>query len=75
MYYIKGKPIQPPPILEDKGKILPAPARPPRPYDNKVTSLGAKEPRKAWEDDSHISDEYVKYIHINTRNFSLSYRV
>ncbi|KRT83005.1 hypothetical protein AMK59_4108, partial [Oryctes borbonicus] len=48
----------PPPVLEDKGKILPAPGRPPRLYDNKITSSGAKEPRKAWEDDSHISDDF-----------------
>ncbi|XP_017785015.1 PREDICTED: tyrosine-protein phosphatase non-receptor type 4 [Nicrophorus vespilloides] len=49
----------PPPALEDKGKILPAPARPPRPYDNKVTSSGAKEPRKAWEeDDNRLSDDF-----------------
>ncbi|KAF2884556.1 hypothetical protein ILUMI_21621 [Ignelater luminosus] len=47
----------PPPALEEKGKQLTAPSRPPRPYDNKVTSLGAKEPRKAWEDDSHLSDD------------------
>lgn len=52
-----------PPALEDKGKTLPAPARPPRPYDNKVTSLGSKEPRKAWEDDSHISDEWVAFLY------------
>lgn len=46
------------PALEDKGKTLAAPARPPRPYDNKVTSLGSKEPRKAWEeDDVRISDD------------------
>lgn len=46
------------PALEDKGKTLVAPARPPRPYDNKVTSLGSKEPRKAWEeDDIRISDD------------------
>ncbi|XP_018330601.1 tyrosine-protein phosphatase non-receptor type 4 isoform X2 [Agrilus planipennis] len=47
----------PPPALEERGKILTAPSRPPRPYDNKVTSLGAKEPRKAWEDDCRISDD------------------
>lgn len=47
----------PPPALEDKGKTLPAPARPPRPYDNKVTSLGSREPRKAWGDEPQPSDE------------------
>lgn len=46
-----------PSTLEDKGKSLSVPSRPSRPYDNKVTSLGAKEPRKAWEDDSHLSDD------------------
>jgi tyrosine-protein phosphatase non-receptor type 4 len=45
------------PSVEDKGKVSLAPGRPPRPYDNKVTSLGAKEPRKAWADDSQMSDE------------------
>jgi tyrosine-protein phosphatase non-receptor type 4 len=45
------------PSVEDKGKVSLAPGRPPRPYDNKVTSLGAKEPRKAWADDSQMSDD------------------
>ncbi|XP_063917600.1 tyrosine-protein phosphatase non-receptor type 4 isoform X1 [Zophobas morio] len=45
------------PSVEEKGKVLSAPGRPPRPYDNKVTSLGAKEPRKAWADDSQMSDD------------------
>ncbi|XP_022916311.1 tyrosine-protein phosphatase non-receptor type 4 [Onthophagus taurus] len=47
----------PPPILEEKGKIVPAPARPPRLYNDKITSTGPKEPRKAWEDESLITDE------------------
>ncbi|KAJ8983663.1 hypothetical protein NQ317_019583 [Molorchus minor] len=47
--------VSPPPALEDKGKVLAAPARPPGPY--KVTSLGTKEPKKAWTEDSHISDD------------------
>ncbi|XP_018569076.1 tyrosine-protein phosphatase non-receptor type 4 isoform X2 [Anoplophora glabripennis] len=46
-----------PPALEDKGKVLTAPARPPGPYAHKVTSLGTKEPKKAWTEDSHISDD------------------
>lgn len=45
------------PIPEDKGKIITVPARPSRPYDNKVTVLGTKEPKKAWTEDSHISDD------------------
>lgn len=49
--------VIPSPPLEEKAKLVPTPARPPRPYDNKVTSLGAREPRKAWVDDSHVSDE------------------
>ncbi|KAJ8923374.1 hypothetical protein NQ315_001932 [Exocentrus adspersus] len=49
--------VPPPPALEDKGKILTAPARPPGPYAHKVTSLGTKEPKKAWTEDSCISDD------------------
>ncbi|KAL3274548.1 hypothetical protein HHI36_015929 [Cryptolaemus montrouzieri] len=51
------KHITPAPSLEEKGKSFMAPARPSRPYDNKVTSLGSKEPRKAWGADSQISDD------------------
>ncbi|XP_063233077.1 tyrosine-protein phosphatase non-receptor type 4 isoform X2 [Bacillus rossius redtenbacheri] len=36
------------PAIEEKAKLVPAPTRPPRPYDNKVTSLGARQPRVAW---------------------------
>nr|CAI5860112.1 unnamed protein product [Callosobruchus analis] len=50
------QPVPAPPI-EDKGKALTAPARPPGPYANKVTSLGTKEPKKAWTEDSRISDD------------------
>lgn len=42
---------------EEKARVSLTPGRPSRSYDNKVTSLGAKEPRKAWADDSQISDE------------------
>ena len=48
-----------PPPVEEKAKFVPPPARPPRPYDNKVTSLGAREPRRAWGEAAHPSDEYV----------------
>lgn len=51
------KHIVAPPALEEKGKTMLAPSRPSRPYDHKVTSLEEKEPRKAWEDDSRLSDE------------------
>lgn len=34
------------------------PGRPPRPYDNKVQSLGAREPRQAWGE-GNPSDELV----------------
>lgn len=46
------------PVIEEKGKIAVAPARPPRPYDNKVQSLGSREPRQAWVE-GNPSDEYV----------------
>ena len=46
-----------PPPVEEKAKHVPPPARPPRPYDNKVTSLGAREPRRAWGEAAHPSDE------------------
>lgn len=49
--------ITPPPLLlEEKSKIS-VTARPPGPYAHKVTSLDSKEPKKAWTEDSHISDE------------------
>ncbi|KAJ8951573.1 hypothetical protein NQ318_020450 [Aromia moschata] len=51
------KQLAPPPALEEKGKVVSAPARPPGPYAHKVTSLGTKEPKKAWTEDSHISDD------------------
>ncbi|RZC27686.1 FERM C, and/or PDZ domain containing protein, partial [Asbolus verrucosus] len=54
--HLVRQPTQPPSV-EDKGKVWQPPGRPPRPYDNKVTSLGAKEPRKAWADDSQLSDD------------------
>lgn len=44
------------PIIEDKGKVIIPPGRPPRPYDNKVQSLGAREPRQAWGEGNQ-SDE------------------
>lgn len=43
------------PPSEEKGKTYLA--RPARPYDNKVTSLGSKGPRKAWGAESQISSE------------------
>lgn len=46
--------------IEEKTKPISVAGRPPgRPYDNKVTVLGAKEPRKAWADEPQPSDEYV----------------
>ena len=46
------------PVIEEKGKLGLPPARPPRPYDNKVQSLGAREPRQAWGE-GNPSDEFV----------------
>lgn len=54
--FFKVKQIIPAPTLEEKGKIT-VPVRPPGPYAHKVTSLDSKEPKKAWTEDSHISDE------------------
>ncbi|XP_008559372.1 tyrosine-protein phosphatase non-receptor type 4 isoform X2 [Microplitis demolitor] len=45
------------PIVEEKGKVVSAPARPPRPYDNKVQSLGSREPRQAWVEGNPSDDE------------------
>ncbi|KAK9883579.1 hypothetical protein WA026_001755 [Henosepilachna vigintioctopunctata] len=45
------------PSVDERGKPFIAPARPPRPYDNKVTSLGSKEPRKAWGADTQLPDD------------------
>ncbi|XP_031778840.1 tyrosine-protein phosphatase non-receptor type 4 isoform X2 [Nasonia vitripennis] len=48
--------ILPVPISEEKGKLLP-PGRPTRSYDNKVQSLGAREPRQAWGEGNQSDDE------------------
>lgn len=56
LFYQVKQIITPPPILEEKGKTT-APGRPPGPYAHKVTSLDSKEPKKAWTEESHISDE------------------
>ncbi|XP_076243926.1 protein tyrosine phosphatase Meg isoform X3 [Calliopsis andreniformis] len=45
------------PMIEDKGKLAMPPGRPPRPYDNKVQSLGAREPRQAWGEGNPSDDE------------------
>nr|CAD7588957.1 unnamed protein product [Timema genevievae] len=52
-----GSTVAPP--VEEKAKLVSPPARPPRPYDNKVTSLGSREPRRAWGEDGppHPSDD------------------
>ncbi|XP_072382863.1 tyrosine-protein phosphatase non-receptor type 4 isoform X1 [Diabrotica undecimpunctata] len=63
--YLGSQPVQTPP-LEDRGKIVTAPARPPGPYAHKVTSLDTKEPKKAWTEDSRISDEDKKYGSISS---------
>lgn len=55
--YLSQQAVQSPPALEDKGKIPTAPARPPGPYAHKVTSLDTKEPKKAWTEDSRMSDD------------------
>lgn len=47
------------PLIEEKGKLGIPPGRPPRPYDNKVQSLGAREPRQAWGE-GNPSDELVE---------------
>lgn len=57
IFIFEVKQIIPPPlVLEERGKVI-APGRPPGPYAHKVTSLDSKEPKKAWTEDSHISDE------------------
>nr|CAD7571593.1 unnamed protein product [Timema californicum] len=52
-----GSTVAPP--IEEKAKLVSPPARPPRPYDNKVTSLGSREPRRAWGEEGppHPSDD------------------
>ncbi|XP_076674909.1 protein tyrosine phosphatase Meg isoform X7 [Andrena cerasifolii] len=45
------------PLIEEKGKLGMPPGRPPRPYDNKVQSLGAREPRQAWGEGNPSDDE------------------
>ncbi|XP_078044167.1 protein tyrosine phosphatase Meg isoform X3 [Augochlora pura] len=45
------------PLIDDKGKLSVLPGRPPRPYDNKVQSLGAREPRQAWGEGNPSDDE------------------
>ncbi|XP_015121801.1 tyrosine-protein phosphatase non-receptor type 4 isoform X2 [Diachasma alloeum] len=51
------------PIVEEKGKIAIAPARPPRPYDNKVQSLGSREPRQAWGEGNPSDEEEINGSH------------
>lgn len=47
-----------PTVIEEKQKLSVPPSRPIRPaYDNKVQSLGSREPRKAWEDGLPSDDE------------------
>lgn len=48
-----------PGIVDEKAKGTQPPSRPSRSYDNKVTSLGSWEPRRAWGETVHPSDEYV----------------
>ncbi|KYN35294.1 Tyrosine-protein phosphatase non-receptor type 4 [Trachymyrmex septentrionalis] len=43
-------------VTDDKGKLA-IPGRPPRSYDNKVQSLGAREPRQAWGEGNPSDDE------------------
>ncbi|XP_049863028.1 tyrosine-protein phosphatase non-receptor type 4 isoform X2 [Schistocerca gregaria] len=50
-----------PVIAEEKSKLIPS-TRPSRSYDNKVTSLGAREPRRAWGEASHPSDDEGGFI-------------
>ncbi|XP_043281323.1 tyrosine-protein phosphatase non-receptor type 4 isoform X3 [Venturia canescens] len=45
------------PVVEEKGKLSMPPGRPPRPYDNKVQSLGSREPRQAWGEGNPSDDE------------------
>jgi hypothetical protein len=45
------------PVTEDKAKMISS-GRPSRSYDNKVQSLGAREPRQAWGEGNQ-SDELV----------------
>ncbi|KYM84287.1 Tyrosine-protein phosphatase non-receptor type 4 [Atta colombica] len=43
-------------VTDDKGKLA-IPGRPSRSYDNKVQSLGAREPRQAWGEGNPSDDE------------------
>ncbi|XP_029166805.1 tyrosine-protein phosphatase non-receptor type 4 isoform X4 [Nylanderia fulva] len=44
-------------ITDDKGKLTIPPGRSSRSYDNKVQSLGAREPRQAWGEGNQSDDE------------------
>ncbi|XP_050463927.1 tyrosine-protein phosphatase non-receptor type 4 isoform X1 [Cataglyphis hispanica] len=44
-------------VTDDKGKITIPPGRSSRSYDNKVQSLGAREPRQAWGEGNPSDDE------------------
>ncbi|KAJ1526841.1 hypothetical protein ONE63_008405 [Megalurothrips usitatus] len=50
--------------VEEKPVISTAPNRTPRPHDNKVTSLGSREPRKAWGETSHPSDDEGGFLDV-----------
>ncbi|XP_034945429.1 tyrosine-protein phosphatase non-receptor type 4 isoform X1 [Chelonus insularis] len=45
------------PVVEEKGRIVIAPVKPSRPHDNKVQSLGSREPRQAWGEGNPSDDE------------------
>ncbi|KMQ96644.1 tyrosine-protein phosphatase non-receptor type 4 [Lasius niger] len=44
-------------LTDDKGKLTIPPGRSSRSYDNKVQSLGAREPRQAWGEGNPSDDE------------------
>ena len=64
------------PLVEEKGKVLLPPGRPPRPYDNKVQSLGSREPRQAWGE-GNPSDElvYLYYFYFFSPLFFISCQI
>uniref|UniRef100_A0A0C9QHK5 protein-tyrosine-phosphatase n=1 Tax=Fopius arisanus TaxID=64838 RepID=A0A0C9QHK5_9HYME len=58
------------PVPEEKGKVAVAPGRPPRPYDNKVQSLGSREPRQAWGEGNPSDEEEMNGAHTQGGAFS-----
>ncbi|XP_034945433.1 tyrosine-protein phosphatase non-receptor type 4 isoform X2 [Chelonus insularis] len=58
------------PVVEEKGRIVIAPVKPSRPHDNKVQSLGSREPRQAWGEGNPSDENEITGSHTQSGAFS-----